>query len=115
MTGARRNFYRDRREAAHNREFGLAELRPVLTADQALAKAAETLTRAAAERDRLRQGSGAPSLCWHCLRQLQRAPGKGLGLFYFNLVRDRVGVEHRVHGDPCTRLSIADGNSLVTQ
>lgn len=48
----RRNFYRDRREAAHNREFGPAELRPVLTADQALAKAAETLTRAAAERDR---------------------------------------------------------------
>jgi hypothetical protein len=60
---------------------------------------------------RMRQGSGAPSLCWHCLRQLQRAPGRGMGLFYFNLVRDRGGAEHRVHGD-CTRLALADGATL---
>ena len=44
------------------------------------------------------QGSGPPSICWHCLKQLQRAPGQGLGLFYFLLVRED-GVEHRVHGD----------------
>lgn len=46
---------------------------------------------------RSRTGAGAPSFCWHCFRQLQRAPGKGLGLFYFELVRDTDGIEHRVH------------------
>lgn len=62
---------------------------------------------------KLRQGSGAPSFCWHCNRQLQRAPGKGLGLFYFNLVLGPDGNEHRVHGFPCTRDAIADGAKLV--
>lgn len=57
-------------------------------------------------------GSGAPSFCWHCNSQLQRAPGKGLGLFYFHVVQDRAGVNHRVHGD-CTREAIADGCKLV--
>jgi hypothetical protein len=47
-----------------------------------------------------------------CLRQLQRAPGKGRGLFYFNLVRDKGGAEHRVHGD-CTKQALDDGNVLV--
>jgi len=61
-----------------------------------------------------RQGSGAPSFCWHCNRQLQRAPGKGLGLFYFHLVRDAAGVQHRVHGG-CVEGSVADGNKLVPQ
>lgn len=61
---------------------------------------------------RLRQGSGSPTLCWYCLRQLRRAPGKGLGLFYFNLVRDRDGIEHRVHGD-CTEDALGDGVTLV--
>jgi hypothetical protein len=59
----------------------------------------------------LRQGSGV-SLCWVCLRQLQRAPGRNRGLFYFNLVRDRGGAEHRVHGD-CTKPALDDGNVLV--
>jgi hypothetical protein len=47
---------------------------------------------------KMQQGSGAPSFCWHCGSQLQRAPGKGQGLFYFRLV---LGDEHqrRVHGD----------------
>ncbi len=58
---------------------------------------------------RMRQGSGAPTFCWQCNRQLQRAPGKGLGLFYFELVRDRAGVEHRVHGFPCLDQAVADG------
>lgn len=61
---------------------------------------------------RLRQGSGAPSFCWHCMRQLHRAPGRGLGLFFFAIVRDRAGVEHRVHGD-CVRLAVEDGAKLV--
>jgi hypothetical protein len=57
---------------------------------------------------RMDQGSGAPSFCWHCSRQLQRAPGKGLGLFYFRLVEDQDGVKHRVHGG-CVGLAIGDG------
>jgi hypothetical protein len=44
--------------------------------------------------------------------QLQRAPGRGLGLFYFHLVRDPQGVEHRVHGD-CLKPAVADGCTLV--
>lgn len=58
---------------------------------------------------KMRQGSGAPTFCWHCNLQLQRAPGKGRGLFYFNLVEDKAGVQHRVHGD-CTRLILNEGN-----
>jgi len=60
-----------------------------------------------------RQGSGAPSFCWQCRRQLRRAPGKGLGLFYFELVRDRDGVEHRVHASPCLEEAEADGNKHI--
>lgn len=63
--------------------------------------------------ERMRQGSGAPSFCWVCQRQLQRAPGRGLGLFYFDLVRDPDGVEHRVHGFPCADEAVADGNKLL--
>ena len=66
-------------------------------------------------RPRMRQGSGAPSFCWHCNSQLQRAPGKGLGLFYFNLVRDRGGVYHRVHGGACTEDAVKDGNKLIKE
>lgn len=61
---------------------------------------------------RMRQGAGAPSFCWHCFKQLQRAPGKGQGLFYFNLVADRDGLHHRVHGH-CEALAIADGARRV--
>lgn len=61
---------------------------------------------------RLRQASGSPSFCWHCMKQLHRAPGRGLGLFFFALVRDRAGVEHRVHGD-CVRQAEEDGAKLV--
>lgn len=61
-----------------------------------------------------RTGSGAPSFCWVCGNQLQRAPGKGQGLFFFNLVTDRVGVEHRVHGD-CTQQAINDGCKVVPE
>lgn len=64
---------------------------------------------------KMRKGSGAPSFCWICHRQLQRAPGKGLGLFYFNLVRDRAGIEHRVHGEQCTREAVADGGKVVPE
>lgn len=63
---------------------------------------------------RTRQGAGAPSFCWVCNRQLQRAPGKGLGLFYFLVVADRSGHEHRIHGD-CLREAQADGSRLVTE
>lgn len=57
---------------------------------------------------RMEQGSGAPSFCWHCSRQLQRAKGKGLGLFYFRTVIDQDGVKHRVHGD-CLAMVVGDG------
>ncbi len=57
-------------------------------------------------------GSGAPSFCWHCNAQLHRAPGKGLGLFFFNLVLGPDGIEHRVHGD-CTRQAINDGSEFI--
>lgn len=62
--------------------------------------------------DRMRQGAGSPSLCWHCLRPLQRAPGRGRDLRFFHLVVDRAGVEHRVHGD-CLPLVTADGHSKL--
>lgn len=58
---------------------------------------------------RLEQGSGPPSFCWHCSKQLMRARGIGLGLFYFRTVVDQDGVKHRVHGD-C--LSEAVGNGV---
>lgn len=64
---------------------------------------------------RMQQGSGAPSFCWVCMRQLQRAPGKGLGLFYFNAVLDQDGKEHRTHGGPCIDEAIADGAKRVPQ
>lgn len=57
-------------------------------------------------------GSGAPSFCWHCNSQLHRAPGKGLGLFFFNLVTGPDGDQHRIHGD-CTERAILDGCKLV--
>lgn len=60
---------------------------------------------------RMQQGTGSPKMCWHCGKQLQRAPGKGLGFVYFNLVIDQDGFEHRVHGD-CTGEAIGDGVKL---
>lgn len=65
--------------------------------------------------ERMQQGTGAPSFCWVCFKQLQRAPGKGKGLFYFNVVEDVAGVEHRTHGGECLRSAIADGNNQVTK
>ncbi len=62
----------------------------------------------------LRRGSGAPSFCWHCFKQLHRAPGRGQGLFFFALVLGPDGVQHRVHGD-CVRLAQADGAKLVPE
>lgn len=62
---------------------------------------------------RAHQGSGAPSFCWVCNRQLRRAPGPGMGLFRFELVRDRDGRERRVHGSPCLEDAVADGNKQV--
>lgn len=63
---------------------------------------------------RLLQGAGAPSFCWVCFKQLQRAPGRGRGLFYFAAVRDKDGREHRVHGDQCLRQAIEDGNKDIS-
>ncbi len=59
------------------------------------------------------QGSGSPSFCWNCSRQLQRAPGQGKGLFYFMLVRDRDGNTHRVH-QQCLADTIGYGIKQVT-
>lgn len=55
-----------------------------------------------------RQGSGAPTFCWHCMRQLQRAPGRRQGLFFFEIVRDQDGVDHRVHA-ACVQEAATDG------
>jgi hypothetical protein len=56
---------------------------------------------------RMMQGSGGSIHCWVCGKQLQRAPGKGLGLIYFRLV---FADEHerRVHDD-CFESAIRDG------
>ncbi|UZZ64554.1 hypothetical protein [Curvibacter phage PCA1] len=62
-----------------------------------------------------RIGSGAPSFCWVCHKQLQRAPGKTKGLFYFELVRDRLGADHRVHQSVCLPQAVADGNQHVRE
>lgn len=62
---------------------------------------------------KMQKGSGAPAFCWICSRQLQRAPGLGLGLFYFNIVRDQDGTDHRVHGDRCTQEAIDDGLTVI--
>ena len=67
---------------------------------------------------RARQGSGAPTFCWHCNKQLQRAPGKGLGLFYFELVRDPkdpMETEHRVHSTDCLQAAKHEGLVHVKQ
>lgn len=61
-----------------------------------------------------RQATGAPSFCWHCFKQLLRAPGQGKGLFHFQLVRDRAGVEHRVHGD-CVEPVTEDRHSVLVK
>lgn len=61
----------------------------------------------------MQKGAGAPTFCWVCNRQLKRAPGKGLGLFYFHIVVDRVNGTHRVHGE-CLRIAKEDGAKLVT-
>lgn len=62
------------------------------------------------------QGAGAPSFCYHCGKQLQRAPGKGLGLFYFWLVKwpdiNFSNYHHRVHGD-CLSSAIQSGMKKV--
>lgn len=63
---------------------------------------------------RMRKGSGAPKICWVCGRHLQWAAGKGQGLVYFNLVVDRDGVGHRVHGD-CTRSALEDGCKIAPE
>lgn len=57
-------------------------------------------------------GSGFPSFCWHCNRRLQRAKGKGQGLFYFELVKDPLGHTHRVH-QHCKSEALAEGAKHV--
>ena len=48
--------------------------------------------------------TGGVPFCWHCGKQLMRAKGG----FYFALVGDPAGHEHRVHKD-CLRLVLGDG------
>lgn len=62
-----------------------------------------------------RQAAGAPSFCWVCNKQLMRAKGKGLGLFYFELVEDKGGMQHRVHQSICLPEAIADGNKHIKE
>ncbi len=49
-----------------------------------------------------------PTFCWHCNKKLHHAPGKGLGLFYFQHVVGPDGIKRRVH-DACVRLAVAEG------
>lgn len=58
----------------------------------------------------MQQGPRGPSLCWWCLRRLMAVPGKK-GYVFFNIVRDRDNVAHRVHGQ-CTDQAISSGNKL---
>jgi hypothetical protein len=54
------------------------------------------------------QVSGAPTFCHECNRQLMRAPGKGLGLFYaVHLTHKSAGHRVRMH-DQCARRVIRD-------
>lgn len=57
-------------------------------------------------------GAGAPSFCWVCFKQLQRAPGKGKGLFFFLRVVGADGEQHRIHGD-CLADAKAEGAKLI--
>lgn len=52
--------------------------------------------------------TGGVSLCWHCTHQLVREKGG----FIFELVRDPLGHEHRVH-KACVELAIGDGITHV--
>lgn len=63
---------------------------------------------------KLLKGGGAPSFCWQCGNQLQRAPGKGLGLFFFNLIIGPDCEQHRIHGD-CTERALLDGCKLTKE
>lgn len=60
-----------------------------------------------------RIGSGAPSFCWVCNKQLMRAKGKGLGLFHFEIVQDPNGQNHRVHQSNCLADAIKEGNKHI--
>ena len=51
--------------------------------------------------------NGSPTFCWYCNKQLRKAPGKGLGLKYFVLVTDQLGLDHRIHGQ-CAEATLAD-------
>lgn len=52
---------------------------------------------------------GGVSICWHCTLQLQRVKGG----FIFDLVRDPIGNEHRVH-KACVAPALGDGITRVT-
>jgi hypothetical protein len=62
---------------------------------------------------------GAPTFCHSCNRQLMRAPGKGLGLFYAVIVeRKRCGGhQYRMHAECARRELQEDGTefSLVSE
>lgn len=49
--------------------------------------------------------------CWHCLNRLTYRKGGG---FRFELVRDPIGSEHRVHLD-CLQKVLGDGVKHVKQ
>jgi hypothetical protein len=54
-------------------------------------------------------GNDAPTFCWYCHKNLRHVKG-WRGPFYYRLVVDPAGVEHRVHG-ACVRLAVADGSA----
>lgn len=48
--------------------------------------------------------TGGVPFCWHCGKQLMRKKGG----FFFELVADQIGNEHRVHKD-CLPSVVGDG------
>lgn len=59
-----------------------------------------------------RKASDGPRWCWQCERQLQWAAGKGKGLFYYVLMRDKQAIPRRVHAG-CVEAAKSDGLKVV--
>jgi hypothetical protein len=53
-----------------------------------------------------------PTFCWQCDKKLRSAPGKGEGLYFFDLVLGDDGHQHRVHGR-CVKRAEDDGHKLI--
>jgi hypothetical protein len=55
------------------------------------------------------QGVGPPSFCWYCHKNFMHVKG-WRGPYFYALVVDSAGVEHRVHS-ACVRHAVDDGSA----